>query len=558
MGRLLLAPALLAVGLSLLAQTSVSSPDKKADEHPASPCLVAGRVVTAAEGNPLKSARVALVPERSRSDTRIYAATSDGDGLFVLKDVAPGRYQFFATHTGFVDQQYQATGSDGGALLALKPGQKISDVLFRMTLAAVISGRVNNEDGEAMVRARVEALRRPTEEETEEENPFASRKQRLLPLASAQTDDRGQYRIFGLKPGDYYLRATDSFEPDNGMSIGQDYWVRQYLGTEYAPVYYPGVAQVGQAEALSLKPGSEVQADFSMQRVKVVDVAGHVVGPDGPAKDTWVMLEASGEDDFSSNRQDTTDEKGAFKFKGIPPGSYAIVVYQRREGIMTGQARQKIEVGGENIEALTIPLGGGATFRGRITTAGAGSVSWDRLGVNLSPVEEGEQLGGHGRVKQDGTFEITSVPDGNYAFYVWGLERDWYVKSARLGPDDILEKGLQVEKGASGGRIEVVVSSASAQVEGAVTDGDQAMIGAHVRIMPDPDTPYNRFRSRSATTDQTGHFLMAGLAPGKYRVSARSPASPGSIPLKSDPQIVTLSERDHTTVDLVIVKPQAE
>jgi hypothetical protein len=556
MGRLLLVPAMLAVGLSLLAQTSVSSPDKKAGEHPASPCLVAGRVVTAAEGNPLKSARVALVPEGSRSDTRIYAATSDSDGLFVLKDVPAGRYRFFATHTGFVDQQYQAKGSNGGAVFALKPGQKVSDVLFRMTLAAVITGRVNNEDGEPMVRVQVMALRKPTEEE--EESRFASRKLRLFPVASAQSDDRGQYRIFGLEPGDYYVRASDSFEPEGGISIGQDYWVRQYLGTEYAPMYYPGVAQVGQAEPVSLKPGSEVQADFSMQRVKAVEVAGHVIGPDGPAKDTWVMLEASGEDDFNSNRQDTTDQKGAFKFKGIPPGSYAIVVYQKREGIMTGQARQKIEVGGDDIESLTISLGGGATFRGRITTAGLGSVTWDRLSVNLSPVEEGEQLGGHGRVKQDGTFEVTSVPDGNYAFHVWGLEQDWYVKTARLGPDDILEKGLQLEKGAAGGRIEVVISSASAQIEGSVTDGDQAMIGAHVRISPDPETPYNRFRSRSAATDQTGHFLIAGLAPGKYRVSARSTASPGSAPLKSDPQIVTLSEHDHTTVDLVIVKPQAE
>src|SRR5205823_14645455 len=71
--------------------------------------------------------------------------------------------------------------------------------------------------------------------------------------------------------------------------------------------------------------------------------------------------------------------------------------------------------------------------------------------------------------------------------------------SARM---DILEKGLQLEKGASGGRLEVVVSSASSQVEGSVNEGSEAMIRAHVRITPDPETPYNRFRSRSAKTDQ--------------------------------------------------------
>jgi len=81
---------------------------------------------------------------------------------------------------------------------------------------------------------------------------------------------------------------------------------------------------------------------------------------------------------------------------------------------------------------------------------------------------------------------------------------------------------------------------------------------AHVRITPDPETPYNRFRSRSAKTDQTGNFSITGLAPGEYRVFASYPASPRSGSLKSDAQLVTLSEHAHKTVQLVMVKPQAE
>jgi len=84
------------------------------------------------------------------------------------------------------------------------------------------------------------------------------------------------------------------------------------------------------------------------------------------------------------------------------------------------------------------------------------------------------------------------------------------------------------------------------------------MLGVHVLITPEPETSYNRFRSRSAKTDQVGHFSITGLAPGEYRVFARCPAPPGSGSLKSDPQLVTLSERAHKTVQLVIVKPQAE
>jgi hypothetical protein len=173
-------------------------------------------------------------------------------------------------------------------------------------------------------------------------------------------------------------------------------------------------------------------------------------------------------------------------------------------------------------------------------------------------VDDDEQLGGQGRVKKDGTFEIKSVSDGNYGVSVWGLENDWYVKSVRLGGDDILEKGLQVEKGSSDGRLEVVVSSGIGQLEGSVSGGDGPIIGASVRASPEPETPYNRSRSRDARTDQTGHFSLTGLAPGRYRVLAKSPASPASGILRSDPQIVTMSEHEHKTVQLTIAQAQVD
>jgi hypothetical protein len=222
------------------------------------------------------------------------------------------------------------------------------------------------------------------------------------------------------------------------------------------------------------------------------------------------------------------------------------------------RGQQKIEVSGENINSLTITLDGGTSFQGRVTVAGAGSPALDQMGVRLSRIDEDDQVGGHGRVKKDGTFEIKGVNDGDYAIAVWGLQNNWYVKSVRLGGQELLEKGLQLEKGGSGGRLEVIVSAASAQMEGSVSESDGAVIGAHVRIAPEPETPYNRSRSHSARTDQSGHFWVTGMAPGTYRVVAKCPASPGSGSLRSDPQIVTLSEGDHKTVQLTIAKPESE
>jgi 5-hydroxyisourate hydrolase-like protein (transthyretin family) len=150
--------AVMILSARLLAQ-SAEPPQEKTAQHPQPLCAVSGSVVTAAEGTPLKSTRVALVPEGRNSKKHMYAASTDSDGRFLLKDVEQGRYTFLATRAGFVDQHYQAKGAETGATLSLKPGDKVSDVLFRMTLAAVITGRVTSEDGEAMVRIQVIALR---------------------------------------------------------------------------------------------------------------------------------------------------------------------------------------------------------------------------------------------------------------------------------------------------------------------------------------------------------------------------------------------------------------
>jgi hypothetical protein len=93
--------------------------------------------------------------QKPQRGPRIFAATSDSDGRFTIKSVPAGRYQFFASHTGYVNQQYQSSGAEKGAVLALRSGQEIKDVLFRMILAAVATGRVTDEDGKAMENIQI-------------------------------------------------------------------------------------------------------------------------------------------------------------------------------------------------------------------------------------------------------------------------------------------------------------------------------------------------------------------------------------------------------------------
>ena len=269
------------------------------------------------------------------------------------------------------------------------------------------------------------------------------------------------------------------------------------------------------------------------------------------------MTPIEGSVDF--DRQDTTDGKGSFRLRNVPDGSYYVIVYQRVEGsggVYESSARQKIEVAGGNIDSLTITLGTRVTIQGRVKVDGASSKALDRIDLTLASVDEDSLPRGHAGPKKIGTFEMKSVPDANYSLSIWGLEHDAYVKSIRFGSDDVLEKGVQVESGGSSGRLDVVISSQGAQLEGSVGDDDGPVIGARVRLAPDPLTPYNHLRIQRTTTDQFSHFSLATIAPGKSTPTAKPMVSSETLPYKSEPQTLMLTENDHKTIEVKLEKQQ--
>jgi protocatechuate 3,4-dioxygenase beta subunit len=555
MRRFLFMPAVLAIIATLFAQSSAPADSKRTEDPASAPGTVMGRVVTAGEGNPLKSARVSLVPEHTHSHNQIYATSSDGEGHFTLRDIPPGRYQFSAAHTGFVEQHYKAGTDDAGPLFSLTSGEKVSDVLFRLVAAAVITGRVSNEDGDPMQRVEVVALRHPSEDEMEDVDEPRRHKVQMEAVGSAESDDRGQYRVFGLKPGEYFIRAEDSFFPRGGRVLDESFWVKQTLGSEYASVYFPGATEVSQAQVVPVKAGEEAQADIIMRRVKTIEIAGRVIGATGPATNAVVRLEPADSSESDFDRQDTTDERGGFHLRNVPGGTYYILAYLREQGtrVYETRARQKVEVTSNNIDALTVTLSPGVTIQGKLKADGLASVPLDRITLSLMSVDEDDLPGGQSEVKKDGSFAFPSVHDGNYAIHVWGLEQSAYIKSARRGPDDLLEKGLQVE-GGSPGQIEVIVSSDAAKLEGSVSDDDGPVTGARVRLVPDPLTPYNHLRIQRTTADQLGHFSLTDIAPGKYTLTAKPMVSSENSLYKSETQSITLSESDHKTIDMKLEK----
>jgi hypothetical protein len=98
------------------------------------------------------------------------------------------------TRNGYVDQGLgQKKPGDSGATFTLGPGQRIADLVFKLGLAGVITGKVFDEEGEPMASVSVHAMRQV---DTDGRRSFETTNEQ-------QSNDSREFRIFGLSPGRY-------------------------------------------------------------------------------------------------------------------------------------------------------------------------------------------------------------------------------------------------------------------------------------------------------------------------------------------------------------------
>src|ERR1700690_2650982 len=110
-------------------------------------CSVAGTGRRKGTDEPIHFARVTL--ESDDGGQKKLHTTTDADGKFSFKDVAPAEYHLSVTRNGYVSEYYGARARMAPGLpLALSPGKHMDDLIFRITPAGLITGRVRDENGE--------------------------------------------------------------------------------------------------------------------------------------------------------------------------------------------------------------------------------------------------------------------------------------------------------------------------------------------------------------------------------------------------------------------------
>src|SRR5262249_16262227 len=271
-----------------------------------------GRVVRWGTNEPLAKATIELRREQTGPSVP-FVATSTADGTFVFAGIPAGQYRVVATRAGFVRAEYGQRWPNGaGTLLTVPPGQEIGNVPIPMLPTGAISGTVRDQFGRPLGNADVDAY----------VASYRTGRRVLTKTQSVVSDDRGEYRLFWLTPGHYFVAARHpelsggpmrvggmtmgggggprgfqrfSTNGDNAGAAAIAFGPRRVAPKEKdTAVYYPNTSDEAGAAALDVTPAAELQSiDFVVAPVPLHRVRGRVVyesnnEPAMSAKVQWV------------------------------------------------------------------------------------------------------------------------------------------------------------------------------------------------------------------------------------------------------------------------------
>jgi hypothetical protein len=328
---------------------------------------ISGRVLAGDTGAPVRGAMVTLTPLTGPPST---VATTD-DGGFTFADLQAGRYMLGVSKTGFLSTFFDHRGPST-EYFEVRAGQTIDRLECRLPKAGVISGRIFDTYGDPMSEITVTAWRT---------DYVAPGERRLAQARSTQTNDLGDYRLFNLPAGRYYV-AAGSLPPL--LAPGAPRPVMNYAsGNALALTFYPGTAIGADALPITVRNNEEQGGtNIRLHAVRFSRVSGIVRDSTGrPAANVFVMFNPSRADGavLTLGAGGTvTDPTGNFVVPDVPPGDYRIDVVPKAKLDATAEgtagmwlvqgesASVPLTVAGERLIELTIDLTPGRRITGRL------------------------------------------------------------------------------------------------------------------------------------------------------------------------------------------------
>jgi hypothetical protein len=463
---------------------------------------------------------------------------TDSQGRFAIRDLDSGVYRVTVGANGYAKQEYGQRSGGQGTPVNVVSGQSVSTGISLIP-AGSVSGRIRDNTGQPAVGLQVQVLR-PTYNSNGERS--------FLSAGSSRTDDRGEYRLFWITPGRYYVMASSSANGPVGALISSP---NEMATDGIAPTFYPASIDISQATTIDVKPGADIGGvDVIVNRQPPYRIRGRLIDSRNgqiPASANISLITPSptGSITSSNTTQIYDGRDGTFEIQNVSPGPHIVrATLPNSSNTVTPGNAGTISAASPNasgqvalnvasdLDGVVVTLSAGVSIPGRLSleaTANAGPQGTNSLAtyrVQLRPSDNG--LMGTSTVvlamqsqaiNGDGTFRVDNVVPGEYRVFVAPLPPDIYVKQARFNQNDVLNSPMRFSPSDSG-TLEVLLSSRGGQIAGSVLDERQRGVPSILAVLI-PDRQRDRIDLyKTSMSDANGLFSLRSVAPGDYHLFA--------------------------------------
>lgn len=305
---------------------------------------VVGRVTCADTQRPARFAQVMLLPVSTAAGDndrgRMVSGRTDLDGRFSIGNVPPGDYYATAEMAGYINEAGPvrlAQGQGGDAVNALSSVPRVQvttgggSVQLSLQRGGVLSGAVQWDDGSPAAGVQVTA-QAPAAQGGLQDGQALQRT--FFPAFgnTGQTDDRGRFRLSGLAPGSYVLRASVQ-SPMPAASGGEQGRFGRLVSLN---VYAPNKLRKTDAAVIPLAAGEE-RSDVNV----VLGLSGmHVISGQVSSSSVQVRsgsVQVVDQTDSTLSRRGSIASDGTFTVPYVPPGTYTLRVSASTQAVGAGR-----------------------------------------------------------------------------------------------------------------------------------------------------------------------------------------------------------------------------
>lgn len=488
-------------------------------------------------GTPIQDVEVAAIrtpTQRNGTTTTIF---TDSSGRALFGNLKPGEYEIRAARPGYLTfwdnrRTFVAVSSVKVGTVPAAPGEMAEEhpmnrqIRVKLFPTGTLSGRVHDAKGRPIVGARVRAMT----------VGYVRRQSYLTEARSTQTDDRGEYRMYSLPAGEYYV-ALDDPRLNPSLPVGSN-----MVATT---LYYPGTTDIASARRFGLDGGKEIGGiDFlGAAFPQGVTIAGTVFNSNTSNRTVSIHLMPAGAGlserprTFSTATRTGNSDEFPFQIHGVPRGRYDLYAsfLDRTDSSWNPKLYMgvmPIEVGEQDISGIGIVTGAGVEVRGRVVTRGpqptemriitvTGGVPGIQL-ESLAPKLPFDPTLFSGWSDEDrDAFTIANVMPGRYAISHISHLFDNYVSDILQDGRSVYEAGV-ISVSDKPVNIEVIVQRNGGTIYGEIDIPRKMHVsGAYVALVPDSPRRENLvlYKLTFITSDERA-FDFGGIAPGRYKVFA--------------------------------------